>query len=548
MRPAGATAGKVIVAHLQQLATGSHDEAVVMADGHEPTIAEYNRILAAAREANRAELAAAGVVRERTWDTPGDGPRLLAVTEQRRIRGPHRPRRDDELIVVTDAPAGPSVWARWASSRSRTLDTDAVDEQHILDEQVAVAWSDEAIRQAERNARDRDRMMRPTPRSRGLGHVGLLAAQVHDLSRAAATASATPATSSSTSAAPVRTFTTPTARIHPVMLLELDRLGAFAPARLHAVLVALIADGHGWIDADAAADALTSKGGPWYIYGRRRLSEVLRAGDGIFWTRTRGRDNRLRIWIHSRARIIAHYGLKLTAHEVIIPVAELLAGDESHGRSREAAVKATIYAAAHAGRRRAHLPIARLKIADGMGLSKWRQRRYEQRRRIAVRGHIEIDGGYSDHRLAVLQQQRVAAWRHVDRRGMFGPRGGIYLAVRLPNSYTPNLQRYTPVESTRNRRRINAQAKRLSSSSIIAVWTNEAGPNDTPPPRQVFYDAGEHDRAIRQAGREIGRADAAPVYQTAPRRAGTRDTRPRVGVWRDLSRARYSEYMAVGLS
>ena len=322
-----------------------------------------------------------------------------------------------------------------------------------------------------------------------------------------------------------------TVRIAPDMILFAAQCGDFAAARLYSVIAALDPAGRRLVYQEDITRLLTDKGSAWYLYGRRRLLAVLAAGAGVFWDRDKDRRGRVRIALRSRARIVAHYGITLTGHEVIMPVTVLLADVRDHGRAREAAALAAVYAAAHAGRQSGDKPIARAKLRELTGLSRWRQRRYERRRGIASRKQIAIDGNYSDHRLATLRQSRIAAWRHVDRRGLYGPRGAAYVGRQLPNLYKSGSQ-YARVNSTRQRRRINAQAAGLSSIRDMGAR----------PVVRVFYD--DPRQAGKAASREIGRVDARPVYTRQPDRAGDR-RRVRVGVWRDMARAEYEQYRMV---
>ena len=322
-------------------------------------------------------------------------------------------------------------------------------------------------------------------------------------------------------------------RIAPDLVLYAAQCGDFAPARLYLVAAALDPAGRRLLDLDPLAALLTDKRSAWYLYGRRRLATVLRAGEGVYWQREKGPAGRLRLRLRSRARLVAHYGITLTGHEVIMPAALLLAEAKDHGRAREAGALAAVYAAAHAGRRAAG-PISRAKIAAAMGLSRWRQRRYERRRGIASRKQIAIDGGFSDHRLASLRHERIAAWRHVDRRGLFGRRGAVYVGRQLPNTYKAGSQ-YARVKSTRGRRRINAAARHLS-------LIRDMGRRQ--PFARVFFD--NLRSAGKAASREAGRVDARPVYARQPGRAGARSP-VRVGVWVDLVRRDYAAYLQPGL-
>lgn len=472
------------------------------------TLADANRILAERRHAHARALADAGLTRSRTWSTDDN----------------FGPRHTSAATVAEPA---------------------AADDNHL--------------RRIEADARARARALSPTYGSPRRPRP--LADLVSSLSVSLTPVKASGAVAAKSIAATAPAM--PTARIHPQMLLQIAQAGDFAAARLHAILVALIRDGRGWINFTRAADALTRKSSTWYTYGRRRLAEVLSSGEGVFWTRSKTPSGDLRIWVKSRAHLVAHYGLTLAGREVTVPVAELVADAGAHGRGREAAVYATIYSAAHAGRTlfrrkvdkagnakivRYSRPIARHKLAGALGISKGRQLRYEARRQVKVKKQIELLPDYSDHRLQMMQAERVAAWRHVDRRGVYSYIGRVFLAIRLPNIYKADGKRYQTIESTVNRRRINAHARRLLGIADLCHIANEGNGK----PRRIFYQGHEYKSAENQASREIGRADAAPVYQPMRRRVGTKKSPnrvwPRAGAWRDVSQSRQSRLLAFSLS
>lgn len=295
-----------------------------------------------------------------------------------------------------------------------------------------------------------------------------------------------------------------TVRIFPSMLLDLDELGFYAEARLHAVLRAIDAAGRGVLPIADLRTRLCESKSPEYLYGWRRLRQVLGKGEGIFWERQDWGKRGHHIHLKGRGRILAHFGLTIRGHELLIPLGQLL-GRWTNGRGREAASKAAIYAAALTDRTK---PMSRKARENAYGLSRWRQWRYEDRRQVRRKTAIIIGASYSDQLLERIRRKQPGAFCFTDYRGKLGPAHGRYIA------YAGGVLTQAPkdagdiVESSRNRKRLNAQAKNHAEASDH-LWTNGAGGKERI--MQVWYDADSKAKAERQATKEAGRPEAIPV-------------------------------------
>lgn len=248
-------------------------------------------------------------------------------------------------------------------------------------------------------------------------------------------------------------------RVSPTLAAtSLDRQNRYqnaaldAPYRLYKILQALDTDGRGWLTNQTAAETLTRKDSPSYIYGRRQLKIILRRGEGLFWQRVKS-QGQVRIRLAARAKLAVALGCgRLRGREVSFPL-KLLLGS---GRGRQADVNAALYSAVHAGQIRGKgkaRPITRAKVHDISGCSKYRQRSYEKRMGVTVAHNIHILGRHSDYQLQRARiHHHLPAYKHTDFLGKINrhQRGAHYIAVRLANSYcTPD--KFAVVHSQRQR-------------------------------------------------------------------------------------------------
>ncbi len=173
------------------------------------------------------------------------------------------------------------------------------------------------------------------------------------------------------------------------------------------------------------------------LCGKRQLRNLLRDGEGLYWTR-----DKERVWLHSAARVAHGLGVeRLTGRPVSIPVSSLLEGIGSF--------RAHLYAAFHSGRtkqnssKRAHqsMPIARETLTQLSGVGQSSQRTYEARTKVTIQtnyaiGEVAGEGKWEER----AWTQGRAVFELKDYHGEQGKKGQTYLAWQLPNSYTGKQQ------------------------------------------------------------------------------------------------------------
>ena len=219
-------------------------------------------------------------------------------------------------------------------------------------------------------------------------------------------------------------------KLYPDLGLGMLRQEKTAPGRLWLLLRYLDRAGSGSLRIDLISDALTTTSQTTYLCGKRQLRNLLRAGDGLFWTREKGR-----IWLRSVARVAAGLGVKqLTGRPVALPVSALHA---SIG-----AFRAHLYAAFHSGRAKetscgsSALPLSRQTLARLSGVGASSQRSYEARTGLDVQRNFAVGRTHSTTNVEECAwQQGRALFTLQDHRGQQGRPGQHYLAWQLPNSF-----------------------------------------------------------------------------------------------------------------
>jgi hypothetical protein len=171
-------------------------------------------------------------------------------------------------------------------------------------------------------------------------------------------------------------------RLYPDIGLGMLRTELTAPGRLWLLFHHLDPQGRGVLRVDIIREQqLTRKTSSHYLCGKRQLRNLLRAGEGVFWTR----DKR-HIWLRSAGRVAYGLGVgRLTGQPVALPLSALLSGIGEF--------RAHLYAAFHSGRAKggeAGMPIARDTLADLSGAAANSQRTYEARLRLRPQTNYAI--------------------------------------------------------------------------------------------------------------------------------------------------------------
>lgn len=237
---------------------------------------------------------------------------------------------------------------------------------------------------------------------------------------------------------------------HPTLLLAMLKQNLEAPGRVYFLLRAIDTDGRGWLEIADIRRLLTTKDSPWRICGWRRLRQLFKQGEGVFWQR----DSKDRLWLKGAHKIA--YALdceRLTGFPIRLPISSLLGGIQ--------AVRGSFYAAFHSGR--SSSPISRQTLEELTGVSERTQRSYDRVARVQRQTNIAIGERYSKETVEERTwKQGRAVFHFIDVRGLQGKPQAEYLAWHLPNSYTGPHER----RSRGNRKRVNRKLADLVNKGI----------------------------------------------------------------------------------
>ncbi len=240
---------------------------------------------------------------------------------------------------------------------------------------------------------------------------------------------------------------------HPTMLLAMLKQNLEAPGRVYFLLRSFDNAGRGWLEIENIRRLLTSKDSPWRICGWRRLRQLFKQGEGIFWQR----DSKGRLWLKGAHKIA--YTLdceRLAGFPILLPVSALLGGIQ--------AVRGAFYAAFHSGR--TNKPISRQTLEELTGVAQRTQRAYDRIAHISRRSNLAIGERYTKENLEERAwKQGRAVFHFVDVRGLHGRPQAEYVAWHLPNSYCGPHER----RSRANRKRVNRKLADLVKKGILGT-------------------------------------------------------------------------------
>jgi hypothetical protein len=253
-------------------------------------------------------------------------------------------------------------------------------------------------------------------------------------------------------------------KLYPDIGLAMLRRELTAPGRLWLLLRLLDREGEGKLRIVVIGEAVTNPDSPHRLCGQRQLRNLLKAGEGLFWTRDRDT-----LWLRSAAKVAHGLGVtRLTGRPVALPLSALLGGIGDF--------RAHLYAAFHSGRikrdggkahfprgkahfpRRQAMPIARQTLRDLSGVGRASQRAYERRAGVNAQTNYAVGETPAPHAQEKrAAQQGTAVFTLKDTDGQQGQPGQSYLAWQLPNSYDGRHQQ----RPKGRQRRINRELKDL---------------------------------------------------------------------------------------
>lgn len=188
--------------------------------------------------------------------------------------------------------------------------------------------------------------------------------------------------------------------------------------------------GTGRISRAEVKQALTNKTSEFFLCGWRNLQEILKRGRGRYWYQEPGHMLRLA----GREALAGALGVTdLHSKPMLLPVA-LISGKLS-------VFNAHVYICWRDGLNN-DKPIARATQQAMMGIDERTQRRFDETAGLTPKANIAILAPYTKEGL----QQFAAEYGHAvflykDLFARYGPKGQLYIARHLPNSYPKTHQR-----------------------------------------------------------------------------------------------------------
>jgi hypothetical protein len=284
-------------------------------------------------------------------------------------------------------------------------------------------------------------------------------------------------------------------KLYPDIGLGMLRQEQTAPGRLWLMLRYLDEEGRGVLRIDIISKHLTTKSTKLRLCGKRQLRNLLRDGEGVFWTR-----DKEHVWLYSAAKVAFALGVeRLTGRPVSLPVTALLEGIGTF--------RAHLYVAFHSGRMKKSpktphggqgVPIARDTLAGLSGVGRSSQRAYEARVGLQVQANFAVGHMLTEeNQEKQAWQQGAALFELKDYRGQQGKKGKTYLAWQLPNSYSGQHQQ----RPKGRQKRIN---RKLNDLVMKGMPGNVGGTNETCQAEKVYYPNGK--LAVRAYGRDPERA------------------------------------------
>jgi len=243
-------------------------------------------------------------------------------------------------------------------------------------------------------------------------------------------------------------------RVHPDLSGAAVQAGLSSPLRLWHLMRALDPDGRGWVRRDQAWATWRDLG----VSGARQFRNVVRVGEGLFWTISGDQ-----LWLRGLEAVCRALGVKKLACDPVLLPATVLGGGLRGWN-------AWLFAAYLEGRPSRGNPIARETLAALTGVARSTQHVYEGiTGAITKRPNYALDGrpGTAESG-ALLQRVGSLGW---DDGGAFtwrDERGRLWTARRLGNNYDV----VTGIEKAPHRGRCRAVNHRLADG-LVETWSEQ---------------------------------------------------------------------------
>jgi hypothetical protein len=281
----------------------------------------------------------------------------------------------------------------------------------------------------------------------------------------------------------------PTIRVYPDIANGLD--GSIY--RLYLACQLLDSTGSGLVMVDELRQTFTDQDNGRYLFGWKRMRQVLAAGHGRAWFYVQDEG---KLFLRGVYRVAVAAGLRRVGRPVALPAGLLFAG--------EGVFNAHMHAAWLSARGDETRPISQASISQLTAVPDRTQRHYNHVAGVQRQRNIDIGERHTE------RSEEEHAWQHgrnsfefVDYTGRHGRPGGHYRARLMPDSY----KRRHPLAAGGRRRKIN---KTLKASLVVNEERGNAGGNVD----RIYFSNGS------QAAKTANRRPGDEVYWQSSQKAG----------------------------
>ena len=218
-------------------------------------------------------------------------------------------------------------------------------------------------------------------------------------------------------------------KAYPTLLGAFLKRGIVPVGRVYQHILAMDTAGRGMVEVDDLRQLLTSKQSPYRFCTWKGLRQILAKGEGVTWECQRNQRGHLRrIRRYAPDKVVEILGCgRLCGMPIWLPVSSLLGGIQE--------VRAYFYAAFDAGRKEDN-PITRKTKRARTAVPETTQRIYDKVAGTKIETNLWLEPyRVDDPRL----ESGGGAFKYYDRAGKVGRKGAVYLASRLPNSYSSSM-------------------------------------------------------------------------------------------------------------
>lgn len=249
-----------------------------------------------------------------------------------------------------------------------------------------------------------------------------------------------------------------------------ERLAIYPDVAVVAIKLEIVPEFRTWLSFHAASqngvmftkdayEIFTSKKSPYYLFGKKRMKQVLRNGEGLFWQTCR--DNSV---IRLAGKDVLAERLNIERLGLLPVYLETKYLFKSYKHTKAALLDA-VYVSHNN-------PVSRIFTDSESGISVTTQKELEKLIGTKVSpNYLVIDESESKEDIAWKYSSKVVT--RLDTSGkVTGEKGSLYLAAKMSNTYTSvqspagkgSLREYNKKNSSRRIPRVSGKSKRLYST------------------------------------------------------------------------------------